>query len=68
MNKKRVAIIFGGVSPEHEVSLMSAMGILSTIDRDSFQVVEIGIAPDGLFYSGDGVLDAFKKKTVCSEV
>ena len=34
--KTRVAILFGGVSVEHEVSIMSARGVLENIDRDAF--------------------------------
>jgi D-alanine-D-alanine ligase len=49
-----VAILFGGRSGEHEVSLMSAQGIMSAIDRDKFEVVPIGITKEGRWLaSGD---------------
>ncbi len=45
--KQRVAVIFGGRSGEHEVSLMSANGILGAIDKDKYEVVPIGITKAG---------------------
>lgn len=46
-HKPRVAVIFGGRSGEHEVSLMSAACVLDAIDRDRFEVVPIGITKEG---------------------
>ncbi|MFO7193768.1 MULTISPECIES: D-alanine--D-alanine ligase family protein [Thermocrispum] len=45
--KIRVAVIFGGRSTEHTISCVSAGSILSNLDRDRFDVVPIGITPDG---------------------
>lgn len=57
--KIRVGIIFGGRSGEHEVSLMSAKSILDAIDRDKYNVVQIGINHDGAWLVDDDVLSAF---------
>lgn len=46
-SKKRVAILFGGQSSEHEISCISAGGILSAIDRSLFEPILIGITRDG---------------------
>jgi D-alanine-D-alanine ligase len=43
----RVAVVFGGRSSEHAVSCSTAASFLSAIDRDAYDVVPIGIAPDG---------------------
>lgn len=43
----RVGIIFGGRSGEHEVSVMSARGILKALDPDRFEPVLIGIDRQG---------------------
>jgi D-alanine-D-alanine ligase len=54
--KKRitVGIIFGGRSGEHEVSLLSAQGVMGAINRDKYKVLPIGIAKDGRWLiSGD---------------
>jgi D-alanine-D-alanine ligase len=43
MTKKKIAIICGGPSSEHEVSALSGAGVLSGIDRELFEPVLIGI-------------------------
>ncbi len=48
--KKTVALVFGGRSPEHEVSIMSARNIYNAIDREAFEVQLIGISPSGSWY------------------
>jgi D-alanine-D-alanine ligase len=45
--RPRVAVVFGGRSSEHAVSCMTAAGVLRAIDRDRYDVVPVGIAPDG---------------------
>jgi D-alanine-D-alanine ligase len=53
--KPRVAIVFGGRSSEHAISCVTAGSVLDAIDRTSYDVVPIGIAPDGrwVLESGD---------------
>lgn len=45
--KLRVAVVFGGRSTEHAVSCLSAGSVLSHLDRDRFDVLPVGITPDG---------------------
>lgn len=45
--RTRVAVVFGGRSSEHAVSCATAASVLSSIDRDRFDVVPIGISPEG---------------------
>jgi D-alanine-D-alanine ligase len=47
MSKKRVAIICGGRSSEHEISCVSAGGVLAAIDRNSYAPILIGITKSG---------------------
>lgn len=47
MGKTKVAIICGGKSSEHEISCISASGVLATIDRNLFDVELIGITKSG---------------------
>jgi len=47
MSKVRVAIICGGKSSEHEISCISANGILNSIDRGKFEPILIGITKSG---------------------
>jgi D-alanine-D-alanine ligase len=52
--KVRIGVIFGGRSGEHEVSLMSAQGVMQAIDKDKYEVVPIGITKEGRWLaSGD---------------
>ncbi|MCS7050204.1 MAG: D-alanine--D-alanine ligase [Thermomicrobium sp.] len=50
--KIRVAVIFGGQSGEHDVSLRSAQAILRHIDRERFDVLPIGITREGRWLVG----------------
>ena len=45
--RTRVAVIFGGVSSEHDVSCLTAGGVTRAIDEDRFEVVGVGITPSG---------------------
>jgi D-alanine-D-alanine ligase len=56
MQKIKIGIFFGGISPEHEVSLMSARGIILNIDRSKFRVKEVWIDKKGRFWTGADVL------------
>ncbi len=48
MGKKiRVAVLFGGQSAEHEVSLQSAKNVIAAIDKKKYDVVLIGIDKKG---------------------
>ena len=53
--KKNICVIFGGESPEHEISLKSVTSILNNLDRDKYEIYTLGITKDGrwLLYSGD---------------
>jgi len=43
----RVAVVFGGRSSEHAISCISAGSVLAALDRDRYEVVPIGITPEG---------------------
>jgi D-alanine-D-alanine ligase len=50
VKKIRVGVLFGGRSSEHEISLRSALTVMSAMDPASYEVVPIGIARDGRWY------------------
>ena len=50
MSKLTVCILFGGISPEHEVSLRSAESVLNNIDKEKYRVLPVGITRDGKWY------------------
>ncbi len=47
MAKLRIAVLFGGRSGEHEVSLISAQSVLQHLDRKKYDVLPVGITLDG---------------------
>lgn len=45
--RTRVAIIFGGMSSEHDVSCLTAGGVVRAIDSSRFEILGVGITPSG---------------------
>jgi D-alanine-D-alanine ligase len=64
--KLRIAILFGGRSGEHEVSLMSARSVLSVLDADKYEVTQVGITHDGRWFTGTNALEALENETTDS--
>ena len=50
--KLRVAVLFGGKSAEHEISLISARNIVEAMDKKKYNIVAIGIDKDGRLVPG----------------
>ncbi len=53
MDKKKVAVFFGGRSPEHDVSVITGLQVLQAIDLSLYDPFPVYIAPDGSWYIGD---------------
>ena len=56
MSKLNVCILFGGISPEHDVSLRSAESVLMNMDSEKYNIFPVGITKEGqwiLFGSND---------------
>lgn len=47
MSKLKVCVLFGGVSPEHAVSLRSAESVLSNMDPEKYDIIPVGITAQG---------------------
>mgnify|MGYP001586354685 CR=1 FL=1 len=62
--KLRVAVLFGGRSGEHDVSLMSARSVLAVLDPEKYEVTQVGITLDGEWLNGENTLDAFSQGNV----
>ncbi len=60
MSKTRVAVVFGGRSGEHEVSIVSAKNIIDALDRNKFEVLPIGITKDGKWLTGENAIKQFQ--------
>src|SRR5512135_387564 len=46
-HRPRLAVLFGGRSTEHAISCVSAASVLRAVDRERYDVLAVGIAPDG---------------------
>jgi len=55
--KPRVAIIAGGKSGEHEVSIQSARSVIGALDQDKYEVVVVGVTKDGRWIAADNALE-----------
>ncbi len=55
MRKLSVCVLFGGISPEHEVSLRSAESVLNNLDKEKYNVFPVGITKSGewILYGGE---------------
>src|SRR5262245_44286928 len=55
MKKKlRVAVLFGGKSAEHEISLISARNIVAAMDKKKYDIVAVGIDKQGRWFVDEG--------------
>jgi len=54
--KRRIGVIFGGKSPEHEVSVITGLQVIENIDKENFDVLPIYVAKDGRWFSGPELL------------
>lgn len=62
MKKLKVALIFGGKSGEHEVSIVSALSVYQALDPERYDVQLIGIDPNGRWLKPDQTLILAQKK------
>jgi D-alanine-D-alanine ligase len=67
MRKLTVAVLFGGRSGEHEVSLDSAASVLEAIDRARYDVLPIGITREGRWITAGDPLAALRSGHVNGE-
>lgn len=63
MNKKRIGIIFGGKSPEYDVSLESAYSVITNINKEKYDITLIGITKQGNWYKYEGEIENIKNNT-----
>ncbi|MCI2161525.1 MAG: D-alanine--D-serine ligase VanG [Oscillospiraceae bacterium] len=66
MKKLKIAILFGGCSPEYSVSLQSAYSVINHIDTDRFIPILIGISSKGNWYQFNGDIEKIASDTWCN--
>lgn len=62
--KINVAVLFGGKSVEHDISIISALQAIENIDKDKYNVIPIYITRSGVMYSGEYTSDIEKYKNI----
>lgn len=67
--KKNLAVIFGGKSTEHDISIITANQLMNAVDTQKYNLIPVYIADSGEWYSGNRLLDLnfyahFNKKQV----
>lgn len=75
MNRKKVGVIFGGISTEHDVSVVSGTDIMRNIDKDKYEVIPIYIDEEGnwheykltdkIFKVGDKITEKNPIENIC---
>ena len=55
--RTRVAVIFGGRSVEHDVSIVTGHQIMGAFPKDAYEVVPVYISRDGAWFTGNPLLD-----------
>ncbi|MCL2111256.1 MAG: D-alanine--D-serine ligase VanG [Clostridiales bacterium] len=63
MDRPKIAVLFGGCSPEHDVSLKSAYSVVEHIDRERYDPVLLGISRAGEWFHFDGDADKIRDDT-----
>lgn len=53
--KMRVAVFFGGRSPEHDVSIVTGLQAIEALDQERFSPFPVYVAPDGKWFTGDAL-------------
>lgn len=57
MSLKNVIVAFGGVSPEHEVSVLTAMQVISSLKETDHQLIPLYVTKSGRWLTGKNLLD-----------
>ena len=64
-DQKKIAVIFGGCSPEYSVSLQSAYAVISHMDTEVYTPVLIGISQSGDWFLYEGDIEKIVSDTWC---
>lgn len=57
MQKTKVAILFGGKSTEHEISIITGLQVFNNIDKEKFEPIAVYITKEGQWFAGDTKLE-----------
>ena len=63
MNKKKLAVIFGGHSTEYAVSLQSAYAVLTYLNKEKYDIIPLGISKSGDWFRYSGAYENIQSDT-----
>jgi len=63
LRKKQIAVIFGGRSVEHEISVITALQLIGALDVERYDIVPVYISLSGKWYTGEELLERSFYKT-----
>jgi D-alanine-D-alanine ligase len=66
--KLNVAVIFGGRSGEHEVSLVSASSVMKSLDKKKYNVIPVGITKVGAWIAGRDSIKLLKNNNISKQL
>jgi D-alanine-D-alanine ligase len=55
--KRRIAVIFGGRSPEHDISVVTGLQVLEAVDSESYEAFPVYVTPQGEWLVGELLAD-----------
>jgi len=65
---KKLAVLFGGMSSEHDVSIVSGTSIISNLDKNKYEIFPIYIDKNGKFYEYNKPINEIKILSVGDEI
>ena len=65
MDKRKLGVIFGGMSTEHDISIVSGTSVISNLDKKKYDIFPIYIDKNGIWYK---FIDINKKYNVGDEI
>ena len=64
MDKLKIGVIFGGMSTEHDVSVVSGTSVIKNLDKEKYEIFPIYIAEDGRWFEYTKAIDEIEILTV----
>lgn len=64
MSQKNLIVAFGGVSPEHEVSVLTAIQAISALEKSSYNCIPLYVTKSGRWLTGEKLLDLSNYKEI----
>lgn len=55
---KKVGVVFGGVTCEHDVSIITGLQLIENVDKNKYEIIPIYIHSNGEWYTGDKLLNS----------